>query len=66
MPHPAYSRDMASSDYHLFRSMEYFLWYKSFKENRDLQNQLDAYFEAKPSLFTGMEFVSWSQNGKKS
>ena len=51
LPHPAYSRDMAPSDYHFFRSMEHFLRDKSFKENQDLQNQLDAYFEAKPQSF---------------
>ena len=31
--------------------MEHFLRDKSFKENQDLQNQLDAYFEAKPQVF---------------
>ena len=51
LPHPAYSPDMAPSDYHLFRSMEHFLRDKSFKENQDLQNQLDAYFEEKSQSF---------------
>ena len=31
--------------------MEHFLRDKSFKNNQDLQNQLDAYFEAKPKSF---------------
>ena len=51
LPHQAYSPGMAPSDYHLFRSIEHFLRDKSFKENQDLQNQLDAYFEAKPQSF---------------
>ena len=46
LPHPGYSPDITPSDYHLFRSMEHILRDKSFKENQDLQNQLDAYFEA--------------------
>ena len=33
LPHPTYSPDMATSDYHLLRSMEHFLQDTSFKEN---------------------------------
>ena len=31
--------------------MEYFLRGKSFAENQDLRNQLDAYFDMKPQSF---------------
>ena len=51
MSHPAYSPDLAPSHYHLFRSMEHFLRDKSFDENQNLGNQLDAYFDMKPQSF---------------
>jgi hypothetical protein len=51
LPHPAYSPDLAPSDYHLFRSLEHFLRDKSFKNRDDLQNRLDFYFASKNAQF---------------
>lgn len=51
LPHPAYSPDLAPSDYHLFRSLEHFLRGKSFKKREDLQNQLVFYFASKSAQF---------------
>jgi histone-lysine N-methyltransferase SETMAR len=51
LSHPAYSPDLAPSDYHLFRSLEHFLRDKSFKKPKDLQNQLMFYFASKSVQF---------------
>ena len=51
LAHPAYSPDLAPSDYHLFRSMEHFLRGKEFENNEDLKNHLDQYFDSKPQSF---------------
>ncbi len=51
LPHPAYSPDLAPSDYHLFRSMEHFLREKKFKNEDDIRNQLDLYFSSNPPAF---------------
>lgn len=51
LPHPAYSPDLAPSDYHLFRSLEHFLRDKLFSNRDELQNQLDFFFASKPQSF---------------
>ncbi len=51
LPHPAYSPDLAPSDYHLFRSMEHFLREKKFKNEDDIRNQLHLYFSSNPPAF---------------
>jgi len=51
LPHPAYSPDLAPSDYHLFRSMEHFLRGKEFKNEKKVRNQLDIFFNSKPQWF---------------
>ena len=51
MTHPAYSPDLAPSDYYLFRSLEHSLREKSFSNVDDLKNHLDEYFESKPQSF---------------
>ena len=50
-PHSAYTPDLAPSNYHLFRSMEYFLRDKSFAESRDLRNKLYVFFDIKHQSF---------------
>ena len=51
LPHPAYSPDLASSDYHLSRSIEHFLREKSFRNHEDLKKKLDFIFQSKPVNF---------------
>ena len=51
MAHPAYSPDLAPSDYHLFRSLQHSLREKSFSNVDDLKNHLDEYFESNPQSF---------------
>jgi hypothetical protein len=51
LPHPSYSPDLASSDYHLFRSLSNNLRGVSFNNGAELQNWLDEIFTAKPADF---------------
>jgi histone-lysine N-methyltransferase SETMAR len=51
LPPPAYSPDLAPSDYHLFQSLEHFLRGKSFEKREDLQNQLVFSFASKSAQF---------------
>ena len=40
MPHPAYSPDLAPSDYHLFRSLQNHMNGKTFESNEAVKNEL--------------------------
>jgi hypothetical protein len=51
LPHPPYSMDLASSDYHLFRSLSNNLRGVSFNNDAELQNWLDDFFTAKLADF---------------
>ena len=51
LPHPAYSPDLAPSEYYLFRSLEHFLRGKSFENIQGLRNELDLFFQAKTVNF---------------
>ncbi len=51
MTHPAYSPDLAPSDYHLFRSLEHSLREQSFEDVEDLKNHLDDFFASKSQSF---------------
>ncbi|KAL4478243.1 hypothetical protein ABPG72_016555 [Tetrahymena utriculariae] len=51
LPHPAYSPDLAPSDYHLFRSMEHYLREKQFNNIQDLRNFIESYFNSKDQQF---------------
>ncbi len=48
LPHPAYSPDLAPSDYHLFRSMEHFFREKSFEDFKSVEKEVENYFASKP------------------
>jgi ribosomal protein L19E len=50
-PHLPYSRDLAPSDYHFFRSLFNNLRGISFNNYAELQNWLDEFFTAKPADF---------------
>lgn len=49
LPHPAYSPDLAPSDYHLFRSMAHFLRGRHFTNLDDVENGCRQFFAGKNS-----------------
>jgi histone-lysine N-methyltransferase SETMAR len=51
MPHPAYSPDVAPSDFHLFRSLQHFLSGNSFEDIDAIRSALTAFFASKPASF---------------
>jgi histone-lysine N-methyltransferase SETMAR len=51
LPHPAYSPDLAPSDYHLFRSMEHFFRERSYLEIENIKKDVASFFASKPASF---------------
>ncbi len=51
LPHPAYSPDLAPSDYHLFRSMEHFFRGKSYSDVESIRKDVGQYFAHQPTRF---------------
>jgi histone-lysine N-methyltransferase SETMAR len=51
VPHPAYSPDIAPSDYHLFRSLKNFLRSKTYSNFNDLKSDLELFFESQTPAF---------------
>ena len=51
LPHPAYSPDIAPSDFHLFRSLQHTLAGKRFKQESDVRNCIDEFMASKPEKF---------------
>jgi histone-lysine N-methyltransferase SETMAR len=51
LPHPAYSPDVAPSDYHLFRSLEHKLRNKTFRNPDDVNSHLEGFFGSKDGNF---------------
>jgi hypothetical protein len=49
LPHPPYCPDLATSDYHLFRSLSNNLRGVSFNNDAELQNWLDDFFTVTPA-----------------
>lgn len=47
LPHPAYSPDLAPSDFHLFRSMAHFLRGRSFANLEEVENGCREFFASK-------------------
>lgn len=47
LPHPAYSPDLAPSDYHLFRSMAHFFKGRRFNNELDVENGCREFFASK-------------------
>ena len=54
-PHPPYSPDVASSKYHLFRSMQNALTGIRFTSEQGIKNWLDSFLADKPAQF----FWNW-------
>lgn len=51
LPHPAYSPDLAPTDYYLFRSLSNNLRGKIFEEREDIYEYLDNFFKSMPEEF---------------
>lgn len=47
MPHPAYSPDLAPSDYHLFRALAHFLKGRHFHTQADVESGVQEFFASK-------------------
>ncbi len=51
VPHPAYSPDLAPSDYHLFRSLNNDIRDRKFVNESDLKSYLDCFFSSRSLKF---------------
>ncbi|KAK6729928.1 hypothetical protein RB195_006776 [Necator americanus] len=51
LPQPPYSPNLASSDYHLFRSLQHHLEEKRYDDRDHLENDLRAFFASKLPKF---------------
>ena len=51
LPHPAYSPDIAPSDYHLFRSIQHGLADTRYRNAEEVRKKLDDWIAAKPTSF---------------
>ena len=51
LPHPAWSLDLSSTDYHLFLSLRNYLCNKHYEDFDELKSDLTAFFESKPASF---------------
>ena len=51
LQHPAYSPDLAPTDYHLFRSLSNQMSGVTFNNEEDLENWLNNFFESRPADF---------------
>ena len=68
MPHPAYSPDLAPSDYHLFRSMAHFLRGRRFENDEQVEEaKRPAESSSPPSNQPGigMALSSWRKDGRR-
>ena len=48
-PHPAYSPDLAPSDFHLFRSLAHFLRGRKFSDEEEVKTAIADFFASKPA-----------------
>ena len=48
LPHPAYSPDVAPSDYGLFRSMQHFMKGRRFESFDEVEEACEEFFDSKP------------------
>ena len=65
MPHPTYSPDLASSDYHLFRSLQNHLNIKTFDSNEGVKNELNQFFVSKKQTFYENGIIKLTERWKR-
>ena len=65
LPHAAYSPDLASSDYHLLRSMQHFFQEKIYTEVENIKKDLDSYFSSRPESFYKRRIQSLPERWEK-
>lgn len=51
LPHPAYSPDLAPTDYHLFKHLDHFFSNKTFTNREGVQNALSDFLDSKDTSF---------------
>ncbi|XP_043262919.1 histone-lysine N-methyltransferase SETMAR-like [Colletes gigas] len=51
LPHPPYSPDLAPADYHLFCSLQNFLYGKTFNSEEQVRQAVENFFQLKPTTF---------------
>jgi hypothetical protein len=60
LPHPAYSPDLAPSDFHLFQKMKKHLRCQRFHSNEDVQNEVKKWLRAQDEIFFSMKnLTNW-------
>jgi len=64
LPHPAYSPDLAPSDYHLFLSMGHALAEGHFDSYEDVRKWLDEWLPRKMRNFFGVVYTNCPKDGK--
>jgi len=65
LPHPAYSPDSASSDYHLFRSMQYALMDTHFSSYEEVQKWMNEWIASKDTAFYRREIALLPERWEK-
>jgi [histone H3]-lysine36 N-dimethyltransferase SETMAR len=65
LPHPAYSPDLAPSDFQLFRSMQHFFQEKIYTEVESIKKDLDSYFSSRPEGFYKSEIEPMPERWEK-
>ena len=65
MPHPPYSPRLASSDYHLFRSLQNHLNEKTFDSNKAVKNELIQFFASKNQTLYESEIMKLTEKWQK-
>ena len=61
IPHPPYSRGLAPTDYHLYRSLSNYLWEKKFKDESQIKINLVNFFDQKTEDFDESGIVSLAE-----
>ena len=65
MSHPLYSPDLATSDYHLFRSLQNHLNGKTFDSNEAVKNELIQFFASKNQTFYESGIIKLTERWQK-